>query len=135
MADLQASPVRWIPAEHAALDKPAKGMACNSCGYCCTVGPCQLAEMFLQCFEGPCAALEFVDGHSQCGLLRNPLGYIYHGAKPGQSLELALEPPSSSPASGFMRADFAKALGAGTGCDARDDDESRAWPASHRACA
>lgn len=65
-----------IPAE--GPRKPAYGAACNGCGLCCVAVPCSLAMAFIdQCDEAkPCPALEWADGRSWCGLIRNPAKYV-----------------------------------------------------------
>lgn len=103
----------------AALDKPNFGEPCNGCGYCCTVEPCKLAQEFLHCTEGPCVALEARDGRTVCGLVRNPLGYIFKAAHPDADVPLLNAPPDCE-ASRQLSADLAQALGIGKGCDADD---------------
>lgn len=107
--------------------KPQFGQPCNGCGYCCTVEPCDLASEYLDCHTGPCVALESTDGKSGCGLVRNPLGYLYRKAHPSSDgailhdarlIELGSE----------LSAQIASALGVGRGCDSADDKESASWP-------
>ncbi|WP_155633130.1 hypothetical protein [Burkholderia stagnalis] len=108
--------------------KPKFGESCNGCGYCCTVGPCMLAQEFLHCMTGPCVALEVQDGRTVCGLVRNPLGYLFQAAHPAESVSV-LEAPPSIDLGHRLSVEFAAALGLGEGCDADDDDESAAWSA------
>lgn len=107
--------------------KPRFGEPCNGCGYCCTVQPCQLAEEFLNCKQGPCIALELRDGKTSCGLVRNPLGYLYRAAHPTSDAALLADVPPGE-ASQQLSADLAAALGIGKGCDSDDDETSRLWP-------
>ena len=45
--------------------KPAKGEACNGCGYCCAEEPCHLAVEYIGAgTERPCPALEFEEGRA-----------------------------------------------------------------------
>lgn len=115
-------PLSFLPAP-----KPRNGMPCTNCGFCCTAGPCRLAQEFLNCSEGPCVALEFVDGKSRCGLVRNPLGYLYKAAHP-QATDCDLEEMVQSDAGYQLSVQLASALGLGMGCDADDDEVSAAWP-------
>lgn len=108
------------------LSKPRQGQSCNSCGYCCAVQPCNLAVEYLKCDMGPCIALEIADGKTRCGLVRNPLGYLYAAAKPGTPSP-ALEPAPSVALGHEMSINFATMLGLGAGCDASDDEESEEW--------
>lgn len=108
------------------LVKPVKGQNCNSCGYCCTAQPCDLAVEYLKCDTGPCVALEIAEGKTRCGLVRNPLGYLYAAARPGTPSP-ALEPAPSVALGHEMSINFATMLGLGAGCDAVDDDESDSW--------
>ena len=113
----------------APLRKPAFGSACNGCGYCCSTQPCQLAEEFLRCSEGPCVALEMRDGRTVCGLVRNPLGYLFKVAHPEAQVPVLDEAPATT--EGWsLSVRLAAALGFGQGCDAEDDDESAAWSLS-----
>lgn len=107
--------------------KPLSGQPCNGCGYCCTAEPCQLAQEFLHCTTGPCVALEVTDGRSGCGLVRNPLGYIFKAAHPDSDVPL-LEAAPSIAAGEELSGSFAAALGIGRGCDSDDDAESATWP-------
>lgn len=109
------------------LLKPQAGTPCNGCGYCCTVQPCQLAEDFLNCHTGPCVALEKRDGRAVCGLVRNPLSYIFKAAHPDQDVAVLDDAPDLE-ASRQMSADIAAALGVGRGCDSDDDADAFAWP-------
>jgi hypothetical protein len=107
--------------------KPKFGDACNGCGYCCTVQSCKLAEEFLRCVTGPCVALEVREGKTVCGLVRNPLGYLFKAAHPDDDTPV-LDAAPDFEAGKQLSADLAAALGIGLGCDADDDEESAAWP-------
>lgn len=109
-----------------ALPKPKFGADCNGCGYCCSVEPCQLAQEFLSCINGPCVALEVQDGRTLCGLVRNPLGYIFKAAHPEMDVPLLDAAPQSAEGN-KLSVQLASALGLGKGCDADDDEESAVW--------
>ncbi len=112
------------------LPKPKFGQPCNGCGYCCTVQPCQLAREMLNSHRGPCVALEAQDGRHVCGLVRNPLAYLFKAANPTADVPL-LDPPPPGEIAGRLSADIASALGLGQGCDSDDDLPSlAAWNAS-----
>ena len=111
-----------------AIAKPRSGEPCNGCGYCCTLEPCALAQEVLRCSTGPCVALEDRDGRMTCGLVRNPLGYLFKAAHPDVDVPV-LEAAPEAEASGQLSAQFAEALGIGRGCDSDDDAESALWPA------
>lgn len=108
--------------------KPALGSPCNGCGYCCTKEPCALAQEFLNCAAGPCVALEFADGKTICGLVRNPLGYLYKAARPDDQSVHVLDAATDIDAGRALSAEMALAVGIGKGCDADDDLESAVWP-------
>src|ERR1700693_525640 len=110
------------------LQKPKFGESCNGCGYCCNAQPCMLAQEFLKCTAGPCVALEIRDGRAICGLVRNPLGYLFKAAHP-EAIVPVLDAPLDVEESRLLSVDIAAALGVGVGCDAVDDEESDAWPA------
>ena len=109
------------------LPKPRFGKPCNGCDYCCTAEPCGLAQEFLKCFTGPCVALERQGERTGCGLVRNPLGYLFKAAHPEADVPL-LDAPLPGEASSELSADMARALGIGKGCDADDDATSAVWP-------
>jgi len=109
--------------------KPKFGEKCTGCGYCCTVGPCKLAQEFLHCVTGPCVALEASEGGTICGLVRNPLGYLYKATHPDADVPL-LDAPPAVEAGYQLSVKFAAALGVGKGCDADDDFESTQWSLS-----
>ncbi|NML61806.1 hypothetical protein HHL21_12085 [Massilia sp. RP-1-19] len=111
------------------LQKPKFGEPCNGCGYCCTMEPCKLAQEFLRCMTGPCVALETRDGRAICGLVRNPLGYLFKAAHPEADVPVLEDAPDIE-ASTQLSGDLAAALGIGKGCDTADDEESLAWPVS-----
>jgi hypothetical protein len=108
--------------------KPRFGEPCNGCGYCCTMQPCALAEEFLKCTTGPCVALERDGDRTGCGLVRNPLGYLFKAAHPQADVPV-LDAPLATQAGSELSADMARALGIGLGCDSDDDADSEAWPA------
>lgn len=108
------------------LPKPVFGAPCNGCGYCCSVQPCQLAQEFLNSHTGPCVALEKRDGRAVCGLVRNPLSYIFAAAHPDQEVPV-LDEALDCDAGRQLSSDLAAALGVGKGCDADDDSDSEAW--------
>lgn len=110
------------------VPKPSQGEPCNSCGYCCTAEPCALAKEFLHCTAGPCVALEQQHGGQlTCGLVRNPLGYLFKAVHPDAEVPVLAAAPESL--EGYqLSVRFASALGLGKGCDAEDDEASAAWP-------
>ena len=115
-----------------ALKKPSFGQACNGCGYCCSEEPCRLAQEFLHCTTGPCVALEISEEKYACGLVRNPLGYLFQAANPGSDLSALSVAPLS--AEGHqLSVEIATALGLGQGCDSADDNQSAQWPVIVRA--
>lgn len=81
-----------------------------------------LAEDFLNCSTGPCVALEHREGRFICGLVRNPLAYLYQAAHPDQEVPVH-EEATDSVASRDLSATIASALGVGLGCDASDDQD------------
>lgn len=108
------------------LPKPKIGQPCNGCGFCCTIEPCKLAQELLNCTSGPCVALEFTGNTSGCGLVRNPLAYLFKAANPDVEVDLLGDPPPV--AAGFdLSVKMAAALGIGHGCDADDDESSALW--------
>lgn len=111
-----------------AIAKPRFGAPCNGCGYCCTMEPCQLAQEFLKCVTGPCVALEIQGDRTGCGLVRNPLGYLFKAAHPEAEVPV-LDAPLPCEASSQLSAEMAGALGIGKGCDSDDDEVSAGWPA------
>lgn len=109
------------------ISKPKFGEACNGCGYCCNSEPCALAREFLHCTTGPCLALETVDGRFICGLVRNPLGYVYMVNHPGEH-NAAMEAAPDLDEGHKLSVKIASTLGLGKGCDADDDMQSASWP-------
>ncbi|MFL1449142.1 hypothetical protein ACI77O_12175 [Pseudomonas tritici] len=107
--------------------KPQHGQPCNSCGYCCTVEPCMLANEYLDCNAGPCVALEVSDGKSSCGFVRNPLGYLWVKTHPSSDRAM-LDDPAMIKQGAELSAQLASALGVGRGCDSSDDAQSASWP-------
>lgn len=76
--------------------------------------------------SGACVALETQDGRTRCGLVRNPLGYLFKATHPDADVPV-LEAPLDAPAGHQLSVQFAAMLGLGHGCDADDDDESKTW--------
>lgn len=107
--------------------KPKYGQACNGCGYCCHTEPCGLASEYLGCHTGPCVALEVTDGKSGCGLVRNPLGYLWLKAKPSEDKAILYDTKMIEHGA-ELSAEIASALGVGRGCDSLDDHLSASWP-------
>lgn len=105
------------------IPKPLRGHPCNGCGYCCSVEPCALAREFLGCSTGPCGALESREGRTVCGLVRNPLAYLFRAANPGADVDV-LSPAPANEKSARLSTELAAALGLGLGCDADDDPGS-----------
>ncbi len=67
-------------------------------------------------------------GKLVCGLVRNPLGYLFKAAHPTSTVDVTGVAPESE--EGFqLSSRIAAALGLGMGCDAADDEESAAWNA------
>lgn len=100
------------------LEKPKFGSPCNGCGYCCAADPCALAQEFLACVDGPCVALEYHHDIARCGLVRDPLGYIWKAAHPDAEAPTTSETMLAGKSCGDLSAQIAKALGIGRGCDA-----------------
>lgn len=88
-----------------------------------------LAQEFLKCSSGPCVALESIEGRFICGLVRNPLAYLFQAAHPEQDVPV-LDAAPASEATTQLSEDLAKALGIGRGCDADDDEEAAMWQIS-----
>lgn len=93
----------------AAPPKPAKGAACNGCGYCCVQQPCKLAVELLGATSGPCIALEYADDRTYCGLVKRPAYYLF-----GETV--------TEVSTGALSVSLAAMLGLGAGCDADDED-------------
>ena len=93
--------------------KPKIGAPCNGCGMCCTVQPCALAVVFLDCTEGPCIALELDGEKMVCGLVKRPAWYMF-----GEDRSVS--------ETGRLSVLYAQALGIGRGCDA-DDVAREVW--------
>lgn len=110
--------------QHDALSsKPKRGEPCNGCSYCCSTEPCSLAKEFLNCQAGPCVALEYEVGRTRCGLVRNPLGYLFAAKNPGAEINV-LDPAPAIEEGYRLSTQIAQALGLGMGCDADDPEES-----------
>lgn len=126
IAQICSHPMLDVSLKTLTLPKPDFGSPCNGCGYCCATEPCMLAQDFLKCTSGPCVALEVKDGRTLCGLVRNPLGYLFKAAHP--DADVPLDDAPDSEAAHQLSVQLATSLGLGKGCDADDDQESRAWP-------
>lgn len=87
-----------------------------------------LAQEFLHCDSGPCVALETAEGKAICGLVRNPLGYLYKAAHPEAEVSVLDAAPNIQKGH-EISVEFAAALGFGKGCDAADDEAAASWPA------
>lgn len=109
------------------LKKPVLGAPCNGCGYCCTAQPCQLAQEYLHCMAGPCVALEVQEGRAICGLVRNPIGYLFKATHPHAEVSV-LDASCGSAVAKTLSDEISAALGVGRGCDADDDENAIAWP-------
>lgn len=90
--------------------KPAFGLPCNGCGYCCATAACGVALQFIPDHpeDGPCRAMEYEGGRFVCGMIRHPSRYM-----PDLPNDWA---------DAYLGQLFAEALGAGRGCDADDVD-------------
>lgn len=92
--------------------KPPHGQPCNRCGLCCMATLCPLGHHVFHRQIGPCPALEHdADGLSACGLVAHPAKYsvlaaIKYGSKVAGEAAALL-------------------IGAGVGCDARFNGETR----------
>lgn len=118
-----------MPIHLSSLPKPKQGTACNSCGYCCSVQPCQIANEFLGSGTvGPCPALELntETGLTGCGMLIRPLHYLL--ARETHPEWSKPEDPQYAQAQAQLAGHVANALGAGLGCDSVDDIDSAQWP-------
>lgn len=94
-----------------------------------------MARELLHCAVGPCVALEWREERTVCGLVRNPLGYLFKAAHP--DADVPVLDPAPEIEEGFeLSSKLAATLGLGTGCDADDDERSAAWarlpPAARR---
>jgi len=58
------------------MDKPKFKDPCNGCGLCCRLELCEEAERYFPGAPLPCPALEFEDGRTWCGLIRNPSRHL-----------------------------------------------------------
>ena len=108
------------------LTKPKQGAPCNGCGYCCSMEPCALAKELLGFTTGSCGALETTTDGMRCGLVRNPLGYLFHAARPELGTS-PLDPAPNIPEGHQLSVEIATALGMGLGCDAEDDEDAASW--------
>ena len=95
------------------IQKPKVGSPCNGCGFCCQREACHLSKQYLNSTAAPCVALEYRDGRSWCGLVREPSKYM------GLERDWADAHISSL---------LAHALGLGMGCDADDERATDASP-------
>ncbi len=74
-------------------------------------------------------ALEPVDGKLTCGLVRNPLGYMYRATHPGSDLSVLGDQALIKKGS-EISVQLAYMLGLGLGCDSHDDAVAAEWPDS-----
>jgi len=88
-------------------DKPRLGDACNGCGVCCAMIPCQISVDIIGVNSGRCQALEVENGRAHCGIVRRPAYYMF-----GENV--------NDETSAKISVLFASALGFGVGCDAED---------------
>lgn len=118
-----------MPVYFSPFPKPKMGAACNGCGYCCAVHPCQIAVEFLaSASTGACPALE-VDtstGGTACGMIRRPLHYLLGNGR--QRMVDEADKAQFQKHQTELGAEFAHELGAGRGCDSTDTDRSKHWP-------
>ena len=93
--------------------KPKHGTPCNSCGWCCMVTRCILAQHVFNLSEfGPCPALTQTSATTYgCGLVVDPRKYV----------------PARAASKGVaaLRQAAAVLIGAGNGCDAGRQGEWR----------
>lgn len=118
-----------MPVYFSPYPKPKIGTACNGCGYCCAVQPCDIAVEFLGAASaGACPALErdSATGGTVCGMIVRPLHYLL--ADGLQRMGASAGDPALQPAHAELSASIAQALGAGRGCDSDDDEDSKQWP-------
>ncbi len=94
--------------------KPRESEPCNGCGHCCVEEPCALAAEFLSCTTGPCVALEYTDGRTYCGLVRNPIQHLLGRTAADEHAGLV----------GGLQAHLAGVLRLGAGCDASDASDT-----------
>lgn len=92
------------------IEKPPHGSPCNSCGWCCRMTRCPLAQWVFKLPEvGTCPALQMIDEKSTCGLVADPGQY---------QMALTLQNGVAK-----MREAALRLIGSGVGCDAIGDDE------------
>lgn len=97
------------------LPKPKIGDPCNGCGLCCMISVCRngayvqgLVKTLGDTVKGPCPALvNNHDGSYSCGIVLNPKRYIR----------------KSKYREEVLSREFAKLIGAGSGCDEIGYDE------------
>ena len=104
-------------AETVTLPKPRFGKPCNGCGLCCSTERCGLAVQILGAGPGPCPALEWQEGRSWCGLLRNPRRHL-------PSIALLFVRGDEI---GKFQCELASALAISSGCDSDDDCVVPPW--------
>lgn len=71
-------------------------------------------------------ALEWSENGSSCGMVTNPLGYMYMAKQPGSPL-INMHEGSLRDRSLALGQHIAQRLGVGKGCDSSDDEESARW--------
>jgi hypothetical protein len=74
------------------------------------------------------------EGRAICGLVRNPLGYLFKAARPDFDVPVLEDSPPTD-AGRQLSAELAAALGIGKGCDADDDETSAQWNEAQSASA
>lgn len=93
------------------MNKPKIGEPCNGCGLCCAASLCNIAEKAFHGAQAPCPALEWSEGRTWCGMIKNPVRYINpnFAAEDRQEANAMLIP--------LMR----QAIPIGQGCGMEDD--------------
>jgi hypothetical protein len=90
------------------ITKPIRGEPCNGCGLCCSLEVCGIGIKVLGLgTTAPCPALEYDNGRTFCGLIRNPAKWSERG-------------DSTDPLFGHFSNMVSNALGIGKGCCSDD---------------
>lgn len=105
--------------------KPALMAPCNGCGLCCVATACAIALEFVpEAMSGhPCPALEWENGRSWCGMVRNPAKHSPELAarivqELGVDYDVALAAALNRKLGDMIRHD----LGGASGCDSGNPD-------------
>lgn len=105
--------------------KPALSDPCNGCGLCCVATPCAVALDFVPEAKAghPCPALEWQDGRSWCGMVRNPAKHSPELATRivsvlGAGYDVAAAAAMNRRLGDMIRED----LGGASGCDSGNPD-------------